>query len=118
MLDDNANCVSELQNLVHKLLDKQEKPDTFNTLNEALTHLNSKLHDCERLHVDQSYVLEEAIEYYKSPEFQPYAKMIIQYKGQSAVDTGGVLRQFFTDIFTQIIGRWGRLATTIRGLHL
>ena len=115
MLDDIANCVSDLQNLVHKLLDKQEKRDTFNTLNEALTHLNSKLHDCEHLHVDQSYVLEEAIAYYKSPEFQPYAKMIIQYKGQSAVDTGGVLRQFFTDVFTQIMEGGGDLPPLFEG---
>ncbi len=115
MLDDNASRVSELQNLVHELLEKQEKPHTFNTLNDALSFLNSKLNDRERLRVDQNYVLEEALAYYKSPEFQPYAKMIIQYKGQSAIDTGGVLRQFFTDVFTQIMEGGGDLPPLFEG---
>ena len=118
VLDDNASCASELQNLVHELLDKQENPPVFITLNEALIHLNSKLHDRERLLVDQSCVLEEALAYYKSPEFQPYGKMIIQYKGQSAIDTGRVLREFFTDVFTKYNGGWGRFPTTIPGICL
>ena len=56
-----------------RLLDKQEKPLMFNNVNEALNHFSSKLYDCERLRVEQSYVLEDALAYYKSVEFQPHA---------------------------------------------
>ena len=34
--------------------------------------------------------------YYKQLDFDPKKRLQIQYRGQPAVDTGGVTRQFFT----------------------
>ena len=96
---------SDILSLVNELLDKQDGNHLiFQSLESALEHLQSKLNDEKiRLRVQQSYALEEALGHYKSPDFDPYAKLIIQYRGQSAIDTGGVLRQFYTDVFDQMI---------------
>ena len=96
---------SNLLSLVNELLDKQDGNHLiFQSLESALEHLQSKLNDEKiRLRVQQSYALEEALGHYKSPDFDPHAKLIIQYRGQSAIDTGGVLRQFYTDVFDQMI---------------
>ena len=64
MLDDNASRVSELQNLVHELLHKQQQPPVLNTLNEALIYFNRKLHDRVCPHMSQRCALEEALAYY------------------------------------------------------
>ncbi len=76
----SAEHVTDLTNLVHELLDKQnEKDDTkFDSLESALTYLKSKLGDLkERLRISPHYALEEALAYYKSSDFQPSIKLAI-----------------------------------------
>ena len=40
--------------------------------------------------------------YYKSPDFDPTFPIKIQVRGDPAVDTGGVLRQAFTEFFSMV----------------
>ena len=53
----------------------------------------------EKLKVDQEDALSDAFAYYKRPSYDSIVPLQIKYRGQPAVDTGGVLRQFCTDVF-------------------
>ena len=44
----------------------------------------------------------DALSYYKDCDFDPKKPLRIQYRCHPAADTGGVLRQFFTDLLTEI----------------
>ena len=37
--------------------------------------------------------------FYKSPDFDPTIPVFVLLKGQPAIDSGGVLRQVFSDVF-------------------
>lgn len=41
-----------------------------------------------------------AVTYYKCPQFDPHVR--ISWRGQPAIDTGGVRRQFFSTVFQQL----------------
>ena len=47
---------------------------------------------------DEDELFEEAILYYKHPSFNPNIPIRISFKNQPGLDTGGVTRQFFTDL--------------------
>ena len=49
-------------------------------------------------------ILNDALTHYKSPEFDVKKTLRIQFKGQPAVDTGGVTREFYPKLF-QVIGK-------------
>lgn len=53
----------------------------------------------EKLEVDPDDIISDAISYYKSIDFYPYCPLRIAYKLQAAVDSGGVMRQFYSDLF-------------------
>jgi len=40
----------------------------------------------------------EALLHYKHPSFKPLSPVRVSFKGQPAIDTGGVTRQFFSDV--------------------
>ena len=89
---------SDLQFLINELLDNQsKKPNdalSFNNLKSALTFLNSKLGEEKfRLRVQPSFALEDAFSYLKGNDFDPTHVLVTTFKGQPAIDTGGVLRQ-------------------------
>ena len=63
----------------------------------------------ERLRVQPEYALEEALTYYKSIEFDLRIRLFIQYKGQAAVHNGGVLKQFFNDVFIRMVEGCGEI---------
>lgn len=50
----------------------------------------------EKVKVDEEDLLNDAMAYYKDPNFDPKKKLRIIYNKQPAADTGGVTRQFFT----------------------
>eukprot|EP00794_Sanderia_malayensis_P002230 gene2230-2539_t len=106
--NDRSVELTELQNLMQEVLDNKESlqptAPVFTSMVKAMVFLRGKLtgHN-ERLIVKQKYALEEAFAFYKSTDFQPTGKLSVQYKGQAAVDTGGVLRQFFSDVFHQLV---------------
>ena len=57
---------------------------------------------------DEGDVLEEALVHYKHPAFDPLSPIRISFRDQPAIDTGGLTRQFFTDVLRKI-GQEGAL---------
>ena len=56
----------------------------------------------EKLRVDEEDLLNDAITYYKDSDFNPAKKLRIVYTNQPAADTGGVVRQFYTQLLATI----------------
>ena len=57
----------------------------------------------KKLDVDEDELIHDAVAFYKSTSFDPCSPLRIAYQGQAAIDGGGVLRQFYTDLFQGII---------------
>ena len=94
---------SELMNAVFK--------QSSGSLHDSQRSLIDELHDLqkkfdngpkEKLKVDEEDVLNDAITYYKDPDFNPSKRLRIVYTGQPAADTGGVVRHFYTQLLTVI----------------
>ena len=56
----------------------------------------------EKLKIDEEDLLNDAMAYYKDQDFDPRKKLRIVYSGQPAADTGGVIRQFYTQLLKVI----------------
>lgn len=52
--------------------------------------------------VDEEDLLQDAMSYYKDIEFDPKKRLRVLYRGQAAADTGGVIRQFYTQLLNAI----------------
>lgn len=59
--------------------------------------------DTKRVKIDPEDLLSDALQVYKHPNFDPAHPLIVKYKQQPAVDTGGVLREFYSDVFKEFI---------------
>ena len=55
----------------------------------------------------------DAASYYKSTDFDPSCPLQISYTSQPAVDSGGVLRQFYSDLFEGLAD--GKLTVIFEG---
>ena len=67
-------------------------------------NLLKKMHGSRfKLRIAEDDILNDAIAYYKSPSFDPTWPLRIQFTGQPAVNTGGVKREFFTQLKEQFI---------------
>ena len=53
----------------------------------------------EKIKVDQDDLVMDVYSFYKSPDFDPTIPVFVLLKGQLAIDSGGVLRQVFSDVF-------------------
>ena len=53
----------------------------------------------EKIKVDREDLLLDFFHYYKDCDFNPELQMKIQFRGEPAIDTGGVLRQAYEDAF-------------------
>lgn len=74
------------------------------SIHEKMVKLAKKMHGSRfKLRIDEDDILNDAIAYYKSPSFDPTRPLRIQFTGQPAVDTGGVKREFFTQLKEQFI---------------
>lgn len=63
-------------------------------LSSELKNIQRKMSDDKvKLRIDEEDLLEDAMVYYKGAEFDPTKRLRIVYTGQSAVDTGGVIRR-------------------------
>ena len=60
--------------------------------------------DSVKLKIDREDIVMDFFHHYKSPEFNEVVPIKVQIKGEPAIDTGGVLRQAFTDVFHEIAG--------------
>ena len=67
----------------------------------------------KKLHVDPDNIIDDAVSYYKSTDFDPYCPLRIAYTSQPAVDSGGVLRQFYSDLFEGLVD--GKLMVILEG---
>ena len=94
------------QRFINEVLDsKQENSKKFSSLSSAMSFLTSKVGlDKKRLRVEQEFALEEALQLVKSGDFDEKEKLVVSYKKQPAIDTGGVLRQFYSHCFSQMMG--------------
>ena len=57
----------------------------------------------KKLEVDEDYLIEDAVAYYKSIQFDPSCPLRITFRGQPAIDSGGVLRHFYSDLFEGLV---------------
>ena len=74
------------------------------SIHDKMEKLAKKMHGSRfKLRIDEDDILNDAIAYYKSPSFHPTRPLRIQFIGQPAVDTGGVKREFFTQLKEQFI---------------
>lgn len=51
-----------------------------------------------KLRVDEDDILADAVAFYKDPAFDPTRPLRVSFHGQPAIDTGGVLREFFSTV--------------------
>lgn len=69
-------------------------------VSDNLRKLRNKMESgYEKLKVEEEDVLTDVLHYYKDPEFNPRKKLRISLNARLAIDTGGVLRQVFSDVF-------------------
>lgn len=70
---------------------------------ESLLELGTKVKgDVFKIKVDPDDILGDALAIYKDPEFDPASPLRVTYRGQPAVDLGGVKCQFFTDVLGEM----------------
>eukprot|EP00112_Aurelia_sp_Birch-Aquarium-sp1_P011558 Seg2427.11 transcript_id=Seg2427.11/GoldUCD/mRNA.D3Y31 product="hypothetical protein" protein_id=Seg2427.11/GoldUCD/D3Y31 len=70
----------------------------------------------EKVKLDKEDLLMDLFSIYKSPDFDPCLQIKMQIRGEPAVDTGGVLRQSFSDVFGEIAEE-ERYLRLFRGQH-
>ena len=82
---------------------------------QILVKLRKKVElGAEKLKLDEEDMLLDVLHHYKNPQFHPEKGLRMCLKGSSAIDTGGVLRQVYTKVFSAIAdGRNG--LTLFRG---
>ena len=59
--------------------------------------------DTLKVKVDTEDLLSDALAFYKGNGFDASRPIRVYYNGQPAIDTGGVKRQFFTDMFEKFV---------------
>ena len=73
------------------------------SLQAIIEELKKQLSDeKEKVKFEEDDLLNDALTYYKDSNFDPKKKLRIVFKNQPAADTGGVLRQFFTQLLKEI----------------
>ena len=56
-----------------------------------------------RLNINEDYILEDCMAYYKNPAFDPTVPIRIVFEGQPGIDAGGLFRHFYTAVFEEMI---------------
>ena len=94
-----VNFVESTRISVQKNVEDEEVTDKT-----ILQMLKSKItKDAKKVKIDPEDLLSDALQVYKHPNFDPAHPFIVQYKQQPAVDTGGVLREFYSDVFKEFV---------------
>ena len=84
--------------------------DKLSSASFILTELRKQMiHLPQKLMVNKEDLLSEAICYYKDPNFDPRIRIRICSDDQVALDTGGVSRQFFSDVFAALSQNHGSM---------
>lgn len=94
-----------LELAAEKLSDKAatcKQPDACLDASQILKNLKLKMKgygQAEKIKVDREDLLLDFFHYYKDSDFNPALQMKIQFRGEPAIDTGGVLHQAYEDAF-------------------
>ena len=59
--------------------------------------------ESEKLKVDEEELLSDALTYFENPSINVHKPLQVRYRGQPAIDTGEICRQFFTTLYEQIL---------------
>ena len=85
------------------MIPKEEEENVYTSLANIVKTVGKKLVGRKiKLEVDPDDIINDAISYDKSIDFDPHCPLRIAYRSQLAIDSGGVLRQFFSDLFEKI----------------
>jgi len=111
--------VEEIRNALHRsslsvdqaavillnVVSDSDMPQVIKTnINNILVRLRRQLSmEREKLKVDPEDIIADAFCYYKNSTLNLKKRLRIIYEGQPAADTGGVLRQFYTDLLQKCI---------------
>ena len=110
--EDLENALLEfggLHSAADALLEGDSLPEHSNTvLCESLVQiidiLGKKLTGKrKKLEVDEDDIIEDAVAYYKSIQFDASCPLRIIFRGQPVIDSGGVLRQFYSNLFEGLV---------------
>ncbi len=96
----------DINSTLDSLLDpaKDENSDKPTCLSEIVGKLKEKMKSrAAKLTVDVDDLFNDAIAFYKNLEFNPKQPLRITFDNQPAIDGGGVLRQFYTDLFSTFV---------------
>lgn len=94
--------------LMSKATDADQTPEegqAGNDVCDTLEKLRAKMKSsasAERLKVDEEDIAIDLLQYYKSKDFDPKIPIVVRFRGQPGVDSGGLLRQAFTSAFDAI----------------
>ena len=69
----------------------------------------------EKIKIDPEDQVMDVFSYYKSPEFDQLIPIGMVVKGQPAIDTGGVFRQVFSEVFLSVVSNEGALKNVFNG---
>ena len=58
-----------------------------------------------KIEVDPSDLLTDCVAFYKGPKFNPQHPLRVTFIGQPALDSGGVKRQMYTDLFKEMVSK-------------
>ena len=86
--------------LLHSIFLDQSKGECLSSQLKSIQRKMSA--EKVKLKIDEEDLLEDAMVYYKAEEFDPTKRLRIVYSGQSAADTGGVVRQFYTQLLCAV----------------
>ena len=98
-----------LRSAADALLEGDSLPEHSNTvlcelLVQIIDILGKKLTEKrKKLEVDEDDIIEDAVAYYKSIQFDASCPLRIIFQGQPAIDSGGVLRQFYSNLFEGLV---------------
>lgn len=56
-----------------------------------------------KFEVDPNDLVSDCVSFYKGPMFRPQQPLRVSYLGQPALDSGGVKRQMYTDLFKEMV---------------
>lgn len=76
------------------------------SLSQVLQRLRAKMSARrmrEKIRIDPDDQVMDVFSYYKSSEFDQLIPIAMVLKGQPAIDTGGVLRQVFSEVFLSVV---------------
>ena len=97
----NDTSDSESDLLQPSFLPRKQDVVTLQDLLEQIQG-NFSSDDKGKVKVDEDDVLNDALAYYKGCNFDDKTNIRVIYRGQPAADTGGVTRQFFTQLLQKI----------------